>query len=159
LYHEKLVPLSERSDVVTQALCMNCGNVKFGAICPCPQCGVASTGDMGLDIAFSDHHLAFETLQELGEVVRAIRRTCESAGVADEVRFWSFIGYVSANHPSILTATPEPPIAEQVRDVLGRTRLPPVTLRPGLRGPRAEKGNGAGGRRWWQFWKSGGGSS
>jgi len=46
---------------VTWALCLNCGEVKFGAICPCPKCNVESTGDMNLDIAFSDHHMAKET--------------------------------------------------------------------------------------------------
>jgi len=36
------------------ALCFNCGNVKFGALCECDKCGIASTGDMDLDILFSD---------------------------------------------------------------------------------------------------------
>ena len=39
---------------MTQALCLSCGNTKFGAIVPCPDCRVASCGDMKTDIAFSD---------------------------------------------------------------------------------------------------------
>ena len=144
---------------MTMALCMSCGNVKFGAICPCPECGVASTGDMGLDIAFSDHRLDVATLKELGGVVRAIRGTCQSAGAGDDVQFWSFITYISTHHPSILTATPPPELAPRANDVLGRTRVPNVTLRPSrLRGTAGPAGDGGGsGRQWWQFWKRGDG--
>ena len=59
---------------MTWALCLTCGDVKFGAICPCPNCGVSSTGNMQLDIAFSDHHLSRRTLDELGAVVAEIGR-------------------------------------------------------------------------------------
>ena len=143
---------------MTMALCMNCGNVKFGAICPCSECGIASTGDMSLDIAFSDHHLDLKTLEELGQVVRALRATCQAAGAGDDVAFWSFISYVSSNHPSILTANPPPELATRVDDVLRRTTLPTVVLHKshtrGISGPETR---GAGDRRrWWQFWKRGG---
>jgi hypothetical protein len=43
---------------MTWALCLNRGETKFGAIRPCRSCKTASTGDMSLDIAFSDHHVA-----------------------------------------------------------------------------------------------------
>src|SRR4051794_1647899 len=76
-----------RSNPMTWALCFNCGETKFGALCPCPSCQEGSTGDINLDIAFSDHHMAVETIKEFGEVVRAIRRACDE----DELRFWSFI--------------------------------------------------------------------
>ena len=39
---------------MTQALCLHCGEIKFGALCPCPQCQADSTGNVDLDIAFSD---------------------------------------------------------------------------------------------------------
>lgn len=60
--------------------------VKFGAICPCPKCSVASTGDMQVDILFSDHHYDVKTLSEFGEVIKAIRSACDE----DELRFCSF---------------------------------------------------------------------
>ena len=80
---------------MTWALCFNCGSTKFGALLPCPECQAASTGDISLDIAFSDHHMAVESLEEFGAVVRAIRQVCED----DQLRFWSFIYYVSTRHP------------------------------------------------------------
>ena len=80
---------------MTWALCFNCGATKFGAICPCPQCGFTSTGDMNLDIAFSDHRLSEETLRAFGAVVGSIHRVCDD----DHLRFWTFIHYVSTRHP------------------------------------------------------------
>ena len=32
-----------RSNCMTWALCLNCGEKKFGAIVPCPNCGVGSS--------------------------------------------------------------------------------------------------------------------
>jgi hypothetical protein len=110
---------------MTWALCFSCGATKFGAICPCPQCHVSSTGDMQLDIAFSDHHLAVETLREFGEVVRAIRRVCED----DNLCFWTFICYVSTNHSSLLGVNMPPEQQERCREVLARAEPPPVTVR------------------------------
>ena len=62
---------------MTIALCFNCGHMKFGAICPCPECRIASTGNMNLDIAFSDHWMSVDTIRAFGEVIRAIRRVCD----------------------------------------------------------------------------------
>jgi hypothetical protein len=110
---------------MTQALCLNCGETKFGAICPCPECGVASTGDMSLDIAFSDHHMVVETIAEFGRVVRAIRMVCDD----DELRFWSFISFVSSGHPEILSVELAPEWQDRCADVLARASPPRVTVR------------------------------
>jgi hypothetical protein len=110
---------------MTWALCLNCGETKFGAICPCPSCHVESTGDMSLDIAFSDHHLAVETLKEFGAVVRAIRRVCEE----DELRFWSFISFVSSHHADILHVDLDPEVAGRCAEVLACADPPPVVVR------------------------------
>lgn len=125
---------------MTWALCLNCGETKFGAICACPACQTESTGDMALDIAFSDHRIAVETIKELGEVVRAIRRVCDD----DELRFWSFVAFVSTNLPEILQVDLNPDAATRCGDVLARAQPPPVTMRepPGARfarGPGAEE--------------------
>ncbi|MFO0953119.1 MAG: hypothetical protein U0835_18590 [Isosphaeraceae bacterium] len=109
---------------MTMALCFRCGRTKFGAICPCPTCGLASTGDMNLDIAFSDHHLTVETLKGFGEVVRAIRRVCDD----DELGFWSFIRYVSANHSHLLGVKMTPENQARCDDVLARASPPPVVV-------------------------------
>ena len=110
---------------MTWALCFNCGARKFGAICPCPECQVASTGNLNLDIAFSDHHISVETIEAFGAVVRAIRRVCED----DELRFWSFVSYVSSHHPEILSVDLASQQRERCAEVLARANPPPVTIR------------------------------
>lgn len=109
---------------MTMALCFTCGHTKFGAICPCPECGIASTGDMNLDIAFSDHRLSVATLGAFGEVVRAIRRVCED----DQLRFWSFIRFVSVNHPDVLGVNMPPEQQAACDAVLTRAHPPPVAV-------------------------------
>ena len=107
------------------ALCFGCGEIKFGAICPCPKCQVKSSGDMGLDIAFSDHHLDVETLKEFGGVIRAI----QSGGGDPSTRFWAFIHFVSEQHPSILKVDLKPEMKVKVAEALRGVTLPPVTVR------------------------------
>lgn len=109
---------------MTMALCFNCGHTKFGAIVPCPECSVASTGDMNLDIAFSDHRMSVATLQAFGEVVRAIRRVCDDA----PLRFWSFIRFVSVNHPDVLGVQMPPEQQSECDAVLIRAHPPAVVF-------------------------------
>lgn len=111
---------------MTIALCLHCGRTKHGAIVPCLECGAASTGDMDLDIAFSDHLLSPGTLAEFGDVLRAIRAACDD----DQLRFWSFIRYVSANHPTILTVDMSPEQQAECERVLARARPRAVVVRP-----------------------------
>ena len=134
---------------MTMALCFNCGHTKFGAICPCPECGTASTGDMNLDIAFSDHRLSVATLGAFGEVVRAIRRACDD----DHLRFWSFIRFVSVNHPDILGVDQPPEQRAACDAVLADAHPPPVVLEAsGLRRPADSPDAPRGKRPWWRFW-------
>ena len=110
---------------MTMALCFGCGEIKFGAICPCPKCKVKSCGDMGLDIAFSDHHLDVETLKEFGSVIRAIQ-----SGSGDQTtRFWAFVQYVSEHHSSILKVDLKPEAKVKIAEALRGVELPSVTLR------------------------------
>jgi hypothetical protein len=133
---------------MTWALCFNCGEVKFGAICPCPKCSVPSTGNMNLDIAFSDHNMARETLEEFGSVVAALHRATND----DQTCFWAFMHFVSKNHPSILGVQLEPDVLARVGPLVAGLQLPAVTLRPpphGFFGGGSEGGT----KRWWEFWK------
>ena len=109
---------------MTWALCFNCGATKFGAICPCPECQVTSTGTMNLDIAFSDHRMSKTTLGAFGDVVRSLRKVCKD----DEARFWAFIHYVSIHHPEILGVTLAPDVRERCEAVIARAQPPPVTI-------------------------------
>ena len=114
---------------MTKALCFKCGEVKFGAICPCPKCQVTSTGDMNLDIAFSDHQMGEETLRELGKVIAAIR----SIATDDNLGTWAFIYYVSTKFPTILGVELAPEVQTKCQQLLGRITLPTVTMRPSPR--------------------------
>jgi hypothetical protein len=114
---------------MTWALCFNCGATKFGALCPCPECEFASTGDISLDIAFSDHHLSQETLKAFGAVVAAIRRVCDD----DQLRFWSFIHYVATRHPELLGVKMPPEENERCEAVLARANPPPVAVEESVR--------------------------
>lgn len=109
---------------MTWALCLNCGATKFGAICPCPECQVTSTGDMNLDIAFSDHRMSKATLGAFGEVVRSLGRVCQN----DQHRFWAFIHYVSTHHPDILGVKLSPEARQRCEAIVARAQPPPVTV-------------------------------
>lgn len=139
---------------MTWALCLSCGQVKWGAICACPRCQVESTGNMELDITFSDHRIDRETLEELGAVVESIHEASDDR----ELCFYTFIHYVSVNYPEILAAELKPEARARVEEFLTRLSLPVVTIRPSPRGTRSRKENatGASGQRpkqWWEFWK------
>jgi hypothetical protein len=111
---------------MTMALCLNCGDLKFGAICPCPVCEAKSSGDMSLDIAFSDHNYSEKTLAELGKVIKAIH------AVSDDPQecFWAFLEYISRYHPSILSITLQDDMPERVARILDAIAIPQVTLEP-----------------------------
>lgn len=135
---------------MTWALCLNCGAVKFGAICPCPKCQVASTGDMMLDIAFSDHHMGKETLHEFGEVIATLHQATSD----ETLRFWTFIRYISVNHPSILGVELNAEVQQQCDALLAQVELPPVTMRPSPREQWEAEQQSKPDKRWWEFWKS-----
>jgi hypothetical protein len=109
---------------MTLALCFNCGATKFGAFCPCPQCEFASTGDRDLDIAFSDHRLSPDTLAAFGAVVASIRQVCDD----EQLRFWSFIYYVSTRHPELLGVDLGKEQMDQCEAVVELANPPPVPV-------------------------------
>jgi hypothetical protein len=81
---------------------------------------------MRLDIAFSDHHLSMETLKAFGAVVKSINRVC----VERELRFWSFIYFVSTHHPDILHVELARKRQAKCEDVIERAKPPPVEVMP-----------------------------
>lgn len=58
---------------MTIAICMHCGEEKFGAFNPCEKCGfIPDTEDeMVWSICMSDHYLSREKLSEIGNKVKA----------------------------------------------------------------------------------------
>lgn len=110
---------------MTMALCFNCGHAKFGALCPCEKCEVGSTGDINLDIAFSDHRMTLETIQSFGEVIKSIRSVCDD----DELRFWVFLRYISQRHSNILTIQQTEEATAACDAVLARAQIPTVVVK------------------------------
>lgn len=110
---------------MTTALCFHCGSTKFGALCPCPECHQGPTGNIQLDITFSDHHYSVATLESFGSVIRAIARQTGD----QELRFWCFLRYVTDHHPDILQVKLEPELEARTGMLLEQLSLPPITLR------------------------------
>ena len=147
--NSKFVPHSGGLLSMTWALCFNCGEVKFGAICPCPKCDVNSTGDMNLDIAFSDHNMSKGTLEDFGKVVAAIHKQSDDA----ELCFWTFIRYVSINHSSILGVDLKPNVAQKCDALLSRVSLPTVTVTPSQSKLAKDQAQSSEKTPWWKFWR------
>jgi tetratricopeptide (TPR) repeat protein len=128
---------------MTQALCLNCGSLKFGAWCPCPECQAGSTGEANLDILFSDHHFTPATLSALGEIIQQIKSACDD----DAQRFRVFMKYFSDNYPEHLTIHLAEEIEDSVTEVLRSLHLPRLELELSERGlasarASAERGRG-----------------
>jgi hypothetical protein len=134
---------------MTWALCFNCGEIKFGAICPCPKCDVTSTGDMNLDIAFSDHNLTKEALEDFGKVVAAIHAQSEDA----ELCFWTFIRYISINHSSILGVNLDPDVAKKCDALLSQISLPTIMPAPSPAKLAKDEAPSSLKSPWWKFWR------
>jgi hypothetical protein len=109
---------------MTKALCLSCGRTKFGAIVPCPHCGVPNCGDINVNIAFSDHRLPLAALEALGSVIRAI--SPHSPDPSE--RFWTFIEYVSQNHPKILRVDLAPDTKAKCDAILATAAIPALDL-------------------------------
>ena len=110
---------------MTTALCLKCGELKWGALCSCPKCHSLSSGGLMLDMVFSDRFFAAQTLKELGSVAKKIHLVCQDPDLA----YWVFISYVSENHPSILTIDLKPEMRSKVAQVMQGLALPEVKLR------------------------------
>ncbi|MFC2146778.1 hypothetical protein ACFLRT_05385 [Acidobacteriota bacterium] len=57
---------------MTQAVCINCGEIKWGAFNPCQKCKKEpkAEDDLALSLAFSDHHFSFKELKGIGERIK-----------------------------------------------------------------------------------------
>lgn len=58
---------------MTLAICLKCGETKFGAIVPCDQCGFQPRTDKELaySMALSDHHQKPDILRNLGQSLKS----------------------------------------------------------------------------------------
>lgn len=105
------------------ALCLNCGDIKFGAICPCPACNVESCGTAEVDIMFSDHFHATESLKEAGAVIKAIRNASSDSNESH----WAIMQYLSTQFPDIITVRLKDPMWQRVTRLSDSITLPPIS--------------------------------
>ena len=109
---------------MTWAMCLNCGEIKGGALVPCSKCEAPATGNLALDIAFSDHRIPREKLLELGSIVSEIHRICKDESLC----FWTFLQYVTLHHPSILEIDLKDEAKDAVESVLARLNVPSLSI-------------------------------
>ncbi len=103
---------------------------------------------MNLDIAFSDHNMTKQSLEEFGKVVAAIRRESDDP----ELCFWAFIRFVSINHSSILGVNLEPDLAQRCDKLLSQIALPIVTSTPSKSKLAKDQAKTSRKSSWWKFW-------
>jgi hypothetical protein len=110
---------------MTSALCLRCGAIKFGALCPCMTCYADEDPDHALAIALSDHHLAVPSLERIGRLIRdlAARSSDGDARRAALLLFLSQLG------PRYTRPVPEA-IAPRARELLASVDVPGVTIAP-----------------------------
>lgn len=107
---------------MTISLCLRCGELKHGALCPCQKCRAPATGDANLDIAFSDHNLAPQTLSALGGIIRQINAVENDK----EIRYWAFLKYINDTMPQILRITVSPEMADKIAQNTQSLQFPSI---------------------------------
>jgi hypothetical protein len=85
---------------------------------------VNSSGDISLDISFSDHRLSIQTLEAFGKVIQSIRQVCDDGNL----RFWSFIRYVSLHHSDLLGVEMSEANTKRCDEILARANPKSVTV-------------------------------
>lgn len=107
---------------MTMALCLNCGKLKVGALCPCFECNSPPTGDW--DMLFSDWHFSYFQLQRLGVIIKKINELTPEP----RLRILSFLVYVSRSYPNVLRLRLSPEEIQEAEQVLARLQISAVGL-------------------------------
>ncbi len=110
---------------MTLALCLFCGSFKMGALVPCPLCGRGPSGELALDITFTDHYYPPETLKALSVNLRLIHAVAPTP----EVALWCFLGFVAEHNPWLQIDIPGH-LKAQIKTLRDAVPLSPVVLQP-----------------------------
>jgi hypothetical protein len=102
------------------------------------QCKFSTTGDFNLDITFSDHRFSKTTLQAFGAVIASIHRVCDDG----QLRFWTFIYYVSTRRPDVLGANMPDERKKCCEAVVERANPPPAAIEQSERAKLLRESNG-----------------
>jgi hypothetical protein len=109
---------------MTIALCLKCGETKWGAWCECEKCGTKPDVGSRLELVFTDHNYAPDTLEQLGAVLKEISSLSEDTQQAQR----AFLYYLSVNHPDILQVSFPPEDTQVLEALLAACTLKPVTI-------------------------------
>src|ERR1700676_4348489 len=73
---------------MTQAVCFNCGDIKWGAFSNCENCGARPKTDdeLMLSLAFTDHYFDLAKLQKIGRDIGAGRPPQLDQSTKDKLR-------------------------------------------------------------------------
>ncbi len=101
---------------------------------------------MGIDIGFSDHYYTVTTLEQFGSVIKEINSHCDD----DYIRNWTFIYYISQNHPNILRVEMKAEMEVEVEAIIAKCTLPSVVIEDSheLLQEREIESD----KPWWKFW-------
>jgi len=101
---------------MTFALCLNCGEMKFGVFGACPECNVDSNEYERINLDFSDWALSIKEMEEYGRVIKEIHAHENN----DKTCFWAFILYVSKCNPEIISGSIEPDFKAELEALLAK---------------------------------------
>lgn len=118
-------PRNDLSRTMTQALCLHCGQLKFGALVACAACRHPADPRTDVNLLFSSHTLQSATLKALQPVVSALHRNSAN----HEQAVHALLRYVARRQPNLVTL--DAPHAEMAAldDLLARAGLPEVLFR------------------------------
>ena len=115
---------------MTISLCLACGELKFGAYCPCPKCGAEpEEQDKPLSVRLSDHYLADETLREIGQIVRFLRQASDDPRACLD----ALARFLVREHPEIYDDALTPEAEARAEALLARIDLPRIVPRPSVK--------------------------
>lgn len=110
---------------MTQALCLRCGALKFGALTACDACRRPAAPQLEVNLLFSSHELHGTTLRALGQVVQALRR----ADADEAATVGAVLRYVALRQPGRLAMQASSADLAEWDTLLERARVPEVLFR------------------------------
>ena len=109
---------------MTIALCFKCGDKKFGALLECQKCSADPTGNVSLDILFTDRNFSDQTLSEFRNVIKAIALASDN----DALSFSAFLLYISNNHNDRLQVNYDDQKTTLCKALLEKAKVPLITI-------------------------------
>jgi hypothetical protein len=111
---------------MTDALCLNCGEIKFGALSECPKCKAGPIGDQSINSEFSDWALSIDRLKQYGNIIKEIHAHENDSFIC----YWAFILYISKNDPQILSVSLDPGFKTKLEGLLDQCDFSSKTRTP-----------------------------